>query len=772
MTGWVGQPLRRFDVGPLLTGHGRFVADLASDCAYLRFVRSPMARARIVGISVPDGAAVFTAEDLASVHPIRAYIDHADFVAVDQPVLARESVKHVGEAIAVVVADSLEEAEDLAELVFVDLDPLQPVMDLDDALTPDAERVHDHVPGNVVIDVSRQTDNVEHVFSEAAEIVEVDIRSHRESAAPIETRGSCAVFDKRTGRITLTASTQSPHVIRTAIADAVGMPEAELRVVAPDLGGAFGQKMNLCPEDIVTVWLARHLRRSVAWIEDRRENLMSSYHSRDHRYIARAAFNEEARMIGLEADIRTNVGAYSCYPMTFAFEALLALRELPGLYNVREYKARARAVVTDACPIAPNRGVSRPVITLTLDRLMDVAAKRFGLDPVEIRRRNLQTTFPFTSVTDIVYDAGSYVESLEKAAAAVDTEAFRSRQLEARREGRYLGIGFSVFAERTGAGTPVFAGRGLHVTPGFETAELTMDPSGSIEARISLSPHGQGLQTSLAQLIADEVGVTPDVVRVVHGDTDRTPYGWGTWASRSMVLAGGACKLAGAELHERLAAIAAGLLEAAVDDVVLEDGRATIRGTDIGVDLSELARISYHQSEKLSPGTQPGSLVTRATYSPSGTFSNSCHVVTVEVDPATGNVDIERYIVVEDAGVLINPRIAEGQIRGGVAQGIGGALYEEVVYDDDGNILTTSLADYLIPSLSDVPPIEVHHLHTPTDSSLTGAKGLGEGGTIGAPAAILNAISDALSPLDVEVFESPATPERIRSLVRAAGDKL
>ena len=545
------------------------------------------------------------------------------------------------------------------------------------------------------------------------------------------------------------------------------IPESELRVVAPEVGGGFGQKMALIPEYVVAVWAARRFACTVAWIEDRLENLTASFHARDQRLHLRGAFDADGRLLAIDADILCNVGAYSNFPATCGVEPLMALADMPGPYRVPEYRARARGVATNTCPMAPYRGVSRPVITAAIERLMDCAAARLGLDTLEIRRRNLITDFPHTSVTGVVHDPGSYREAMEAAARVVDIAEFRARQQTARADGRWLGLGMSVFAERTGPGTPAFAARRMVITPGFERVELVMDPSGFLEARIGSSPHGQGLKTTLAQLIADEVGVAPEEIRVVAGDTDRTPYGWGTFASRSLVIAGGACKLAAATLRERLQTVAGQVLEAAASDIEIGDGRAFVRGTDLGVEMRQLARAAYHQSHRFPAIAETG-LSAVATYDPYGTFSNACHVAIVEVDIATGQVEIERFVVVEDAGRLINPMIVEGQIHGGVAQGIANALYEKVVYDDGGNILTGSLADYLVPTMAEIPELEIHHLETLTEASVTGAKGVGEGGTIGAPAAVLNAVSDALAPFGVGIFEMPITPQRILQLLREA----
>ena len=761
---WVGRSIPRLEDPALVTGRGRFTADIALGAAVINFVRSPIACGRIVEIQSPDGAMVITAADLEGVRPIRPILHRKDYVPIAQPVLARDRVRYVGEPIAAVIASSAAAAEDLAEQVRIDIEQEKPVVDVDDALAQDAPRVHADAPGNVLVEGRIDTGAAE-AFARAAEIVEIEIRSRRQSAMPLEARGAHAAFDRGSGRVTLTASVQMPHMLRTGIADLLGIPEAELRVVAPDVGGAFGQKMVLAPEYVVVVWAARKFRREIAWIEDRSENLIASAHSRDQHYRLRGAFDADARLLAVEADLRCNVGAYSCYPITCAVEPLMAMAELPGPYDFQAYAARARGVATNTCLAAPYRGVSRPVITLAMERLMDCAAARFGIEPVEIRRRNLIDAFPYKSATGFVYDEGTYRRAMEVAADAIDLAGFRERQRTARAEGRCLGIGFSVFNERTGYGTPAFAARGMEMTLGYERVELAMDPSGFVEARIGASPHGQGLATTLAQLIADDLGLEPSQIRIVAGDTDRTPYGWGTFASRSLVIAGGACRLAAGQLRNKLLAAAGHLLEAEPADIVLADGRATVRGTDLGIEIPALARIAYHQSHRLGANFDQ-SLTAAATYDPAGTFSNACHVAIVEVDPETGGVRLERFLVVEDAGRLINPMIAEGQISGGVAQGIANALLEEVVYDESGNILTGSLADYLPPTCAEVPPIEILHLETMSDASLIKAKGLGEGGTIGAPAAVLNAISDALAPFGIGVFEMPATPRRIRDLIR------
>ena len=707
--------------------------------------------------------------DADGVGSIEAVLHRPDYVRLAQPLLARGWVRYVGEPVAVVVGDSAAAAEDLAEQVELDIEPLPAAVGLEAALAADAPLVHpEESPSNVMVAGEMATPGLAEALEDAHAVVELEVVSGRQAALPLEARGSHATPERFGGRTTLHASIQAPHMVRTVICDLLGMPEADLRVVAPDVGGAFGQKLPLAREDAVVVWLSRRLGRPVAWIEDRSENLMASWHSREQRYRLRAGFDADARLEALQADVVANVGAWPCYPITWGVEPLMALAELPGPYKLEHYGVRARAVASHTCPMSPYRGVSRPAITLALERLMDVAAARQSIDPAEIRRRNLQSDFPHTSPTGLRHDDGTYREAMELAVSHVDLGAFRARQRAARAAGGpQPGIGICTFSERTGYGTPAFAARAMGVTPGYENVELSMDPSGYVTARIGASPHGQGLVTALSQITADELGTDPSRVRVVASDTDRTPYGWGSFASRAMVLAGGATYLAAQRLAAQIAELAAEVLEAAAEDIVLADGRATVAGTSVGMDIAELARIAHHHTQRLPEGTQPG-LSVQAGYDPAGTFSNACHVAEVEVDPDTGGVAVRRFVVAEDAGRLINPMIADGQIRGGVAQGIANALLEEVVYDEDGNILTTSLMDYLPPTVAEIPDIEILHLETLSDATVTGAKGLGEGGTIGAPAAVLGAVNDALSHLGVELNQMPATPERVRAAVRAA----
>ncbi|HZT27117.1 MAG TPA: xanthine dehydrogenase family protein molybdopterin-binding subunit [Pseudolabrys sp.] len=763
---WVGRAIRRLEDPALVRGHGRFTHDMPA-AYWVRFVRSPVAAGTIKSLERPDGGMVFTAADLKGVKPILPMLHKFGYKPIGQPVLADGVVRFVGEPIAAVAAASAGEAEDIADEIVLEIAETKPVIDARDALKPGAAQIHAQVPGNVILDGRFKSDGFDAAWNGAYRVVKLDARSRRQNATPIEARGGHAAYDRLTGRVALICTTQMPHLTRTAICDLLGFPESDLRVIAPDVGGGFGQKMSLAAEYVVLVWLARRLKSSVAWIEDRRENLIAAFHARDQYIALEGAFDQDARLIALKADVVANVGAYSCFPTTCGVEPLMAMAEIPGPYDVRHYQCHARGVLTNTCTMAPYRGVSRPVITFALERLMDKAARAFGIDPVETRRRNLVAKFPYKTAVGLEYDEASYKQTLDLAVKKIDLPAFRKRQREARANGRYLGIGFSTFCERTGYGSPAFAARGMEITPGWETVIVSVDPSGFVEARIGSSPHGQGLRTTLAQIIADELGIPPEMIKVVHGDTDRAPYGWGTFASRSLVIAGGATLIAARKIRAKLIKMASTMLEAAEVDIVLENGEAKVAGTDRAVSIGKMARAAYTQTHKFG-AIEPGISET-AHYDPPGTFSNACHVAIVDVDIETGKVTVERFLVAEDAGKIINPMIADGQVHGGVAQGIGNALFEEIVYDEQGAPLTATLADYLPPTAHEIPPIELHHLETPSPNSITKAKGLGEGGAIGAPAAIINAINDALSSFEAEIDEIPATPQRIRAALRTRG---
>jgi len=772
---WVGRSVPRVEDARHLTGRGMFVDDIERPrMLYAAFARSPFGAARVEKVSIEDALGVsgvekvITRSDLEDVPGLRPELHRPEFVGVDMPLLSGDMVRHAGEPVALVLADSPHAAEDGADAVAVEYERQEAVVSLDAALAEDARTVHEEMEDNVMVDVLSHDDSVDEAFERAAVVVEATFETGRLAAVPMEGRACLAEWNGREDKLVLYTSTQVPHIVRTALSEVLEIPHQRIRVVAPDVGGGFGQKCVVSREELLVAIAAQRLELPVKWIEDRQENLTASFHGHEQRYEVSAAFDEEGRLLALEADILCDVGAYSCYPFTCGVEPLMAATEMPGPYRLRRYRSRARAVATNKVPMAPYRGVSRPQFTFAMERLMQKAAKRLGMDAVEVRRRNLISAdeFPYESPTGVVYDPGSYIESLEKCAGALDFPGWKERQEEARREGRLIGMGFSCFAERTGYGTRTFALRKMGITPGLDNAHVRMDPSGNVAVAVGTCGHGQGHQTTLAQIAADELGIEPEDVVVRQGDTETTPYGWGTFASRSLVVGGGATKKAAALLAERIKEVASHLLEAAPGDLEIEDGKVSVSGSpDRYIEIPEVARAAYLEAQRLPEG-EAGSLEASSGFDPPGTFSNATHGVVVEIDPETGDVRIDRYLVAEDCGVMVNPMIVEGQVRGGVAQGIAAALYEQLIYDDEGQLVTSTLMDYLVPTAMEIPAVEILHLETPCEYSETGAKGVGEGGTMGAPAAVASAVADALSHLDVEIDRLPITPDLLRAAIR------
>jgi len=513
------------------------------------------------------------------------------------------------------------------------------------------------------------------------------------------------------------------------------------------------------------------LRRPVAWTEDRQENLTASFHGHEQRYDVRAAFDAGGRLLGLAAEIDCDVGAYSAFPFTCAVEPLMAATELPGVYKVPAYRARGRGIASNKPPTAPYRGVSRPQIVLVMEQLMERAARRLGMDPLQVRRINMigPGEFPYTGVTGVSYDEGSYRESLDLAEQRVTAGGWPAERDRLRQAGLRAGIGYSCFSERTAYGTPTMSQRRMRMTPGYDTAQVRMDPSGEVIVTTGTCGHGQGHETTFAQIVADRLGLHPGQVRLRQGDTDLSSYGWGTFGSRSIVIGGGAAARAAEQVAGQLRQVAAHLLEASAADIELTGGSARIRG-DAGaaVPISELARVVYFQAHTLPEPLRYG-LEARESFDPPGTFSNSCHAVLVAIDPGTCEIRLRRYLVVEDCGVVINPLVVEGQVRGGVTQGVAAALFERIRYDSDGQPGSATLMDYLAPTAAEICPIDIVHLETPSAHSETGAKGMGEGGTIGAPAAVLSAINDALSDTPVCFGHIPVLPEDLHAALTREG---
>jgi carbon-monoxide dehydrogenase large subunit len=772
---WVGNRLRRREDPRMLRGTARFVDDIPHPHAcHLAFVRSPVAAGHITALDIADAKSipgvvdVVTSDDLG--HPsLTAVLERDEFVPTAMPLLAHDRVRYVGEPIVAVVAETRYIAEDAAEHVWCDIEESEPVLSLVD-LGSGAAPVHDEAPDGVLVDLQMFEDELlAGLLAEAPLVLEETFSSGRVAAAPIEARGCLAEWQDRDEHLVLHLSTQVPHQVRTGVAQALGIAERQVRVIAPDVGGGFGLKCVVGREEVVAAAIAARWRVPVRWSEDRQENLTAAFHGHEQEYRVRAGFDSDGRFIGIDADIRCDIGAYSAYPFSCGVEPLMAATELPGVYKVGRYAARARGVATNKPPTAPYRGVSRPQIVLVMERLLDKAARRLGIDRIEIRRRNTigRHEFPYTGPNGITYELGSYLEALDRCVEEVKQAGWWERRDTG--DGLLRGIGIVNFSERTAYGTATMGMRKMQMTPGFDVSHVRMDPSGDVVVTSGTCGHGQGHETTFAQIVADRLGIRPERVKLRQGDTDLTSFGWGTWGSRSLVIGGGSAAVASRRLADQIKAVAGELLEASPGDIELVDGHAQVRGvSDARFSIDDIASIVHFRSHTLSQN-QDQLLEARGSTDPPGMFSNATHAALVEVDPGTGDTRVLDYLVVEDCGVVINPMVVDGQVRGGVAQGIAAALYEELTYSPEGQPLSGTFMDYLVPTASEIPPVAVHHLETPCALTETGAKGMGEGGTIGAPAAVVAALNDALREYDTEIDHIPVRPGDVLRALRRSG---
>jgi carbon-monoxide dehydrogenase large subunit len=767
----------RVEDARLLTGRGRYVADITPPgTLHVAFVRSPHAHAGIVRIDTSVARATagvvacITANDLAGVRPIRAASRTRGYRATDQPALAGDVVRHQGEAVAAVVAVSRYVAEDAAELVQVDWQPRPAVADAR-AAAAGAPLVHEALGSNVLLERDFGQGDVAAGFASAAVVVEDRFRFHRHAGVAMENRACVAEWDAAQDQLTLHATTQVPGLLRDALAGMLDLPANRIRIVAPDVGGGFGTKSLLYPEEVAICAIARRLGRPVKWVGDRREDLLTSSQAWDEDIEASLALDAAGVMLALRAAVVSDVGAYSMFPWTASIESVQVVSFLPGPYRVPAYHGSVRAVATNKAPMGPFRGVGRPVSAFVTESLLDRAARRLGLDPLDIRRRNFvrPEQAPYRSPSGVVWDTATFGETLDLAARAGDYDALRAEQRAARTAGRIVGIGVASYVELTGVGSAIPASPGADIATGTEGATVRVDPSGGVVASFGVASQGQGHETTLGQLVAGTLGVRFEDVRVIEGDTAQGPIGSGTYASRTAVIAGGAAVLASEAVRDKVLRIAAHQLEANAGDLEVSDGVVRVRGVpDRSVTVRDVARAAYAGAKRLPRDLEPGLEATRY-YDPFfGTASSATHIAVVEIDPGLCAVRLVRHVIAEDCGRVINPLVVEGQTIGGLAQGIGAALLEEVVYDGAGQLVTGTLMDYLVPTAFDVPEVALQHLDRPGPSTIGGFRGVGEGGTIGAPAAIANAVADALASLGVDVSEVPVTPERLFRLVERA----
>jgi aerobic carbon-monoxide dehydrogenase large subunit len=774
----VGARIKRVEDPRLLTGLGAYVDDRqVPRVLHVAFRRSEHAHARIRAIdcatarAAPGVVAVFTAEDLDGfVKPALATSRLAGYYATPIFPLARGKVRYVGEPVAGIVAESPYQAADAQELVTIDFEPLPVVADAETGARSEAPLLHDEAGSNVLLSREFKRGEVDQAMEAAPVRVQRRFRMRRKTAVAMEPRAYLAEYEPGRDALCLHSATQVPGIVRDALAATLDMPGHRLRVVAPDVGGGFGGKGSLYPEEMFVCAAARRLGRSVKWTSDRMEDLTATSQAFDEIVDAELGLDRDGHVMALRADVIGDVGAYSIYPWTAALEPVQVVSFLPGPYRIEHYRGRTRGVATAKAPTGPYRGVGRPIATFVMERLMDLAAVRIGVDPKDLRMRNLvgSAELPYKVASGIVWDKSGFQECLNAACDAIGYAQLREQQARARAAGHWFGIGIACYAELTGIGSRISVAPGMPINTGTETANIRIDSTGAVTAAFGIASHGQGLETTLGQIVAEHLGARLEDIRIVQGDSAAVAGGTGTYASRSLVLAGGAATLAAQAVREKLLNAASHLLEAAASDLVAQDGRVVVAGTDRSLTFREIAHAVYAQMGRL-PAQAREELAATKTYDPVfGTTTCATHVATVEIDPETYQVRIDRFVVAEDCGRLINPLIVDGQVHGGVAQGVGAALYEEVIYDEQGQIHTASLVDYLVPSACEVPEMTVIHLESESPTTLGGMRGMGEGGTIGAPAAIANAVADALAPLGIEINELPITPERLFGLIAAA----
>jgi carbon-monoxide dehydrogenase large subunit len=768
----IGQSVRRLEDPRLVQGLGRYSDDVSLPReARAAVVRSSHAHAGIgrvdaaAALAAPGVLAVLRGADLVAdgVGNLpsdrgRKRRDGAPAFPTPRPALARQRVRHVGDPVALVVAETHAQALDAAALLTVEYDPLPAVTHTADALRAGAPAVWDEAPDNVAfLAEAGQREAVERAFASAAHVAKVDFVVTRVAAAPLEPRAAVGEYDRRSGRYTLHTGIQAPHGTRALIADILKVPQAHVRVVTGDVGGSFGMRSGIYPEMVLVLWAARRLGRPVKWTSDRREGFVTDEHGRDNLSTVELALDADGAFLALRVAINLNVGAYltqrSAGPGTNNIGGVAGVYITPAIHH------RTTGVFTNTTPTGPYRGAGRPEATYAIERVIDVAARELGLDPIALRRKNLipPSAMPFKTGLVFTYDSGDFGRGMDLALSLADAAGFEKRRAEARTRGKLRGLGLANAIEVAG---------GPYTSVNPDTAEIRVNPDGSVTVLTGSTSMGQGNETAFAQIVSERLGVPPARIQVLWGDSDALGAGRGNGGSGALTVGGSAVVRASEKIVERGRRIAARMLEAAPEDVQLRDARFAVAGTDRGVTFAEVARTAY-QPRQLPPGMEPGFSETAAFTPPAVTFPNGCQVCEVEIDPETGVVRIVRHAVVDDVGRMVNPMLVKGQIHGGVVQGLGQALFEELVYDpQSGQLVAGSFMDYAMPRADDVPLFEVDSHEVPTQVNPLGAKGVGEAGTVGALPALVNAVNDALAPFGVRHLDMPMTPERVWRAIR------
>lgn len=774
-----GSGIRRREDPRLITGNATYTDDVKlPGLLYAMVLRSPWAHARIKRVDVararkvPGVVAVYTGKDVAErLNPVPCAwaLPNADLKVPAHPPLAVTHARYVGDGVALVVGETREAARDALDLVAVEYEPLSAVVDPEAATKKGAPKLHDDVDANIAFTWTVAGGDADAAF--AAAPVKVDLRIVQQRLLPtaMEPRAAVASYNPGTEQLTLWVTSQNPHIHRFLLSLMLKLPEHRIRVIAPEVGGGFGSKIATYADEALAAFASMDLKRPVKWTEDRSENYKVTTHGRDHVEYVELCGTQDGMITGLRTRVYAGLGAYAS---TAAPGVPTILHGLiyGGPYTIPHIKGVIRGVYTNATPVDAYRGAGRPEATYLMERLIDLFAKKLGADPVEVRRKNLikKDQFPYTSATGLIYDSGDYHGALDKALGMLDYKKFRAEQAAARKQGRYLGLGVTTYNEICGLGPSQVAGAVGFGGGLYDSALVRVYPTGMVRVYIGGKPHGQGEETTFAQVVADEFGVPMANVEIVHGDTDNTPQGWGTYGSRTTAVCGSAVKVAAQRVKEKAKKIAAHLLEASEDDLEWKDGKFTVRGSPAQSKAFGEVALMANVAWNMPAGVEPG-LEATAFFDPTNfVYPFGTHLCTVEVDIETGETRILRYIAVDDCGPLINPLIVEGQVQGGVIQGIGEAMQEIAVYDEDGQLLTGTMMDYAVPRAAQMPNIETAHTVTPTTVNPLGVKGVGETGTIAAVPTLVSAVCDALAPLGITHIEKPLTPARVWAAIQAA----
>ncbi len=774
-----GSGIRRREDPRLITGSATYTDDLTLPrMVHAAMIRSPHAHARITSIdtsraaAAPGVVAVYThadTEGAVAPAPCAWLLPDSDLKIADYHCLAKDVVRYVGDIVAVVVAESRYAAEDALELIDVGYEPLPAVIDPEAAAAEGAPQLHDEIAGNQAFHWQVAGGDVDAAFAEAEVVVSDRIIQQRLIPNAMEPRAALASYVNATGELTVWNTTQNPHIVRFLTSGVLGLSEDKIRVIAPEVGGGFGSKIAAYPADFLTMFCSRKLGRPVKWTETRTENYQATTHGRDHVQQVELAAKKDGTLLGLRCTVHAGMGAYLSTAAP-GIPTILHGLMLSGVYTLPAVKEDVHGIYTNGTPVEAYRGAGRPEATFMLERMMDVLAAEVGMDPVDVRKKNLIPRFEdgHDVITSLTYDSGDYPGALDKVLSHADYSGLRARQKAGPVNGAYTGLGLATYVEICGLGPSQVAGAIGFQGGLWESAIVRFHPSGKVHVFIGASPHGQGEETTFAQIVGSELGVDPQDVKVFHGDTDNTPMGWGTYGSRTTAVGGAALALTARKIRDKAKVIAAHLLEAAVEDMEYEDGKFFVKGAPdqhktIG-DIALMANVAWNMPKGVEAGLEASTFYDP----PNFTFPFGAHLAVVEVDAETGAVTLKRYVALDDCGPQINPVIVEGQVHGGVVQGIGQALWEEAVYDDAGQLVTGSMLDYALPRADQLPDIEVLSTVTPSPHHPLGVKGIGEAGTIASTVAVYNAVMDALRPLGVTSIRMPLTPERVWQAIQQA----